>query len=185
MKNKLAIFDLDGTLFDTTECNYRSYKQALSENKFALERDYYAEKCHSRNYKTFLPSIIGSSIAHREKIHGRKTELYPSFLGMATENTHLFNIIETIRATYHTAIATTASRANTVDILRHFGRLELFDLLVCGEDVVNPKPDPGCFLKAMEHFGIHSINTVIFEDSEIGIQSALATGASVMVIHYF
>ena len=28
-KNKLAIFDLDGTLFDTKDVNYNAYKNAI------------------------------------------------------------------------------------------------------------------------------------------------------------
>ncbi|WP_368043232.1 HAD hydrolase-like protein [Ruminococcus sp.] len=31
----LAIFDLDGTLYDTKEVNYRSYKEALSQIKLS------------------------------------------------------------------------------------------------------------------------------------------------------
>ena len=30
-KNQLAIFDLDGTLYDTKEVNYRSYLEALKK----------------------------------------------------------------------------------------------------------------------------------------------------------
>ena len=185
MKNNLAIFDLDGTLFDTTECNYLAYRQALSENGFELEREYYFEKCHSRNYKTFLPTIIGDEIGIREKIHDRKKELYPSYLGVATKNTHLLNIIESIRNDYYIAIATTASRTNTEDILRYFQLRELYDLLVTGEDVTKTKPNPECFTKVMEHFCVKAEHTIIFEDSKIGIEAAGATGASVMVVGKF
>ena len=31
MKNRLAIFDLDGTLFDTRKVNYQAYKYALDK----------------------------------------------------------------------------------------------------------------------------------------------------------
>lgn len=40
MKNKLAIFDLDGTLFNTEEVNYLSYKGALEQKGYSLEYDF-------------------------------------------------------------------------------------------------------------------------------------------------
>ena len=37
MKAKLAMFDLDGTLFDTRSLNYLAYKAALEKFNFKLE----------------------------------------------------------------------------------------------------------------------------------------------------
>lgn len=36
MKNKLAIFDMDGTLFDTKDVNYRAYKFAIEQCGFCI-----------------------------------------------------------------------------------------------------------------------------------------------------
>jgi len=185
MKDKLAIFDLDGTLFDTFCVNYESYHQSLSEFGFELERKYFEEECYSRNYKVFLPSIVGQDSVLIEQIHKRKIMLYPQFLNKASENTHLFNIIKSIQSNYFTAIATTATRQNTEDILSCFNKLDLFDLIVTGEDVKKTKPDPECFLKVMEHFKASAKDTMIFEDSKIGIQAALSTGASVFSVSFF
>ena len=40
--NKLAIFDLDGTLFDTGEVNFFSYQKALNKVGYDVEK-----KCSS------------------------------------------------------------------------------------------------------------------------------------------
>ena len=52
MKNRLAIFDLDGTLFDTRKVNYQAYKYAL--DKYGVELDYelFASQFNGRLYKT-------------------------------------------------------------------------------------------------------------------------------------
>ena len=98
---------------------------------------------------------------------------------------HLFWFIQAIKAEYYTAIVTTASKKNLLDILTHFNYLELFDLLITQEDVTHVKPDPEGFLKAMHYFGMDAEHTVIFEDSDVGVQAAQASGATVFVVNKF
>ena len=181
MKKYLAIFDLDGTLFDTSEVNYHAYKEALKPYGIELERDYFLEECFGRHYLDFLPVIMGGR-ENMEAVHSAKTRAYGLNLDKAKVNRHLFRIIDSMRGNYYTAIVTTASRKNTTDVLRHFGYLDYFDYVATQEDIVKKKPDPEGFLSAMDHFGIDAEHTVIFEDSEIGIEAGRATGASVFVV---
>ena len=44
------------------------------------------------------------------------------------------------------------------------------------------KPDPGCFLKAMEIEGATPDETLIFEDSAVGIEAARRSGAAYFVV---
>ena len=178
VKNKLAIFDLDGTLFDTSEVNFWAYRDALSQFGFELDRNWFANNCNGRHYTEFLPQIMGGT-QNIDEVHGLKKEAYRKYLGKARENKHLFNIINRIREDYYIAIVTTASRKNTTEILERFGRLELFDYLVTQEDVTKVKPDPQGFLMAMEHFGLTPKETMIFEDSDVGTEAAQNAGATV------
>ncbi len=183
-KNNLAIFDLDGTLFDTGEVNYFSYKDALSEYGFNLDKDYFVNKCNGRHYTEFLPVIMGSS-QYIEAIHDKKKTAYAGNLDKARVNTHLFNIIESIKPNYSLCIVTTASRKNTLDILSAFGYEAYFDLLITQEDVTKVKPDPQGFNLAMKHFGIDKEHTIIFEDSDVGIEAAKRSGATVYAVKQF
>ena len=85
---------------------------------------------------------------------------------------------------YHTAVVTSGS-SNSKDILRNIGRLELFDVIFTIDDVKNGKPDPEGFLKAMEYFKVKPENTIIFEDSDVGLAAARKTGASICVVDDF
>ena len=183
--DKLAIFDLDGTLFDTGEVNYRAYKKALEDVNLALDRETFLRDFNGRHYKEFLPLLIGERAVDIGEIHDKKCSCYKDFLGHARVNMHLFEIIKAIREEYHIAIVTTASKKNTEDILLFFGVRELFELVLTQKDVERVKPDPQGFLKAMEFFGVGAENTVIFEDSEAGIEAARASGASVMIVDKF
>ena len=119
-----------------------------------------------------------------EKVHDLKKGCYQANIGSAAENLHLFNIIEALRPTYYTAVVTSGSR-NAKQILRHFGRLELFDAVFTIDDVQHGKPDPEGFLKAMHHFEVAPKDTLIFEDSNVGLQAARACGASVCIVDDF
>ena len=186
MKHKkyLAIFDLDGTLFDTSDVNYFSYRKALSFYGINLDRDYFVNNCAGRHYKEFLPVIAGGE-TDIENIHSLKKEAYIDYINKTRVNTHLFAIINLIREIYNIALITTASRKNSLEILKFFGYEDLFDLIITQEDVENMKPSPEGFILAMKYFDTDGGHTIIFEDSAPGIEAANLTGASVFIINKF
>lgn len=183
-KKYAALFDLDGTLFDTGDVNYYAYREALSVYDMSLERAYFVEKCNGRHYTQFLPQIMGGT-ENMESVHKLKKELYSKYLGQARANFHLFEMIKGMTGTYRLAIVTTASRKNTMELLSYFGHGGTFEHMVTQDDITKAKPDPQGYLLAMEHFGIKAENTVIFEDSNVGLAAARETGASVMKVDKF
>ena len=185
MKNKLAIFDLDGTLFDTTKVNYLAYRDALINYNCNFSYEYYKTYCNGRYYKDFLPTIIKCNNSILEDIHKIKKDVYSSYLAHAVINTHLFSIIEHISCEYYIAIVTSASKKNCYDILNFFSKTSLFDLIITHEDVKEVKPNPEGFIKAMEFFKINVKDTLIFEDSKSGITAAKASGAGVFIVDTF
>lgn len=186
MKTQLAIFDLDGTLFDTVPVNYLAYRDALRPEGFDLDRDYFAAYCNGNYYRDFIPKITGSSDeALLQRVHRRKKEAYARYLDQASPNRHLFQLARLAADQYHLALVTTASRDNTRLLLDAFDAGELFDLILTQEDVTRKKPDPQGFLMAMAHFGAGPADTVIFEDSQTGLEAARRTGASVLSVIQF
>ena len=167
MRKKLAIFDLDGTLFNTEDVNFAAYASALNYYGYNLDYEYFCKECNGLSYKRFLPPIIDNDEL-LEPIHKLKKELYSKNLERAKINEHLFNIIELIKETYHIAIVTTASKKNCLEILEYFNKKQLFD-----------------FIKAMEYFDIEPKETIIFEDSDVGIEAARNSQANVFVVNKF
>ena len=70
-----------------------------------------------------------------------------------------------------------ASKENTNDILEYFGVKDYFDYVLAQEDVAKLKPDPECYVKVMDVMQIAPDDTMIFEDSDVGIQAAISSGA--------
>lgn len=184
MKDNLALFDLDGTLFDTSNVNYLAYKKALEPFGVRLDKEHFIEKCNGKHYTEFLPRIMGTD-EYLEEVHKSKKKYYAEYLGEARVNKHLFNIISFIGNKYYKAIVTTASKQNTTDILKHFGYENIFDRIISQEDISKTKPDPEGFLRAMQIFNIDAKHTVIFEDSDVGVEAANKTGATVFIVGRF
>lgn len=175
------MFDLDGTLYDTRDVNYYSYKKALEHYGYTLDYQYFVNMCNGRHYKVFLPEIMEGT-EHMEEVHDLKKKYYNEYLGRAKENKHLFHMIQCIKSEYYIALVTTASKKNCEEILSYYGRLQDFDLIISQEDVQNKKPDPEGFLLAMKHFQILAEESLIFEDSDVGVEAARKSGASVFVV---
>lgn len=174
---KLVITDLDGTLFDTKNVNYCAYKEAIAPYGYELDYSYYCEFCNGRHYLDFLPQITTNDKEILSVMHKAKKQAYKKYLGKAVLNQGLVDMIRLMRTEYKTAVVTTASKENCYEILNRFGLIELFDLILTHDDITKSKPDPEGFLKAMEYFKADPKDTIIFEDSDVGLRAAEKSGA--------
>ncbi len=178
-----AIFDLDGTLFDTREVNYHAYYEAMREFGCKLDHEYFCKECNGRHYIDFLSKLMPGKEETWGKIHEAKKLLYGKYLDRARKNDRLFSLIDALKETgWRIALVTTASRKNTYQLLDFFKTQEVFDLILTGEDVEKKKPDPEGFLKAMDFFQADVGETVIFEDSQDGRAAAKASGALTLLV---
>ena len=79
-----------------------------------------------------------------------------------------------------TALVTMSFRENALTIAeaisREIGR-EAFSVVIAGDDVTEPKPNPEPYLTAADHLGIDVAHAVAFEDSVFGAASAFSAGA--------
>lgn len=204
MKEKLVMFDMDGTLYDTVGSNYYAYKEALEQCGYTLDCEFFANVCFGHNYKTFVPLIIKDNLKGEytgqeldaqvkervteellEKVHEVKKEVYQKYFDEIRVNEGLINLIKRIKYNTNVALVTTASKKNVYDILEHFHHVDLFDYIFTQEDVKEQKPDPTCYIVAMEHFGVKPEESYIYEDSDVGLKAAYKSGANVIKVGKF
>lgn len=186
INKKLAIFDLDGTLFNTNIVNYMAYSEALKRRGYNLNLDpsLFIEKSNGKTYKFFLPELFpGISDSEMHKVHQFKLESYNQYLKFAIKNDQLFSLIFAIKNNYIIALVTSASKKNVVDILNYFNVSDYFDFIISQEDVSLQKPSPECFLKAVNIAQVGIEDTIIFEDSEIGLEAARLSGAKFLKVY--
>lgn len=180
---KLAIFDLDGTLFHTTRVNYLAYCRALEGIATPPDYDFFRRECFGHDFSYFGALLApDASEAQRKEIHQRKKECYADYLDEAKKNQPLFDLLHQLRPAYYTALVTVGSKENSSQVLQHFNEMDSFDLILSSADFDRPKPDPQGFQMAMRHFGVAPEHTIIFEDSSAGVAAAKASGAGVFIV---
>lgn len=179
---KAIITDFDGTLVDTFEANLLAYQEAFAKEGIRLTQERYRE-CFGCRFDGFMTAmgIVDDQVAGRIKQY--KKESYTKYFHLLRINEPLVRLIESFKAMGgKTAIASTARRENLMNAVNYLGISKHFDLIYAGVDVKKGKPSPEIYLKAMDALGVSPEQTLIFEDSDVGIQAAKAAGANYMIV---
>ena len=84
---------------------------------------------------------------------------------------------------YKFGIVTSNSKKLTKQLLINAGlKVNDFSIIISREDVINIKPNPELYLKAIKYFKSDINNFIAIEDSNVGIKSALNAGIEVINI---
>ena len=79
-------------------------------------------------------------------------------------------------------IVSTGHIDNIRNVMRYLSLDEGIDGIICGDDVACSKPSPEPFWEAMRREGVSSEETIIFEDSAVGVEAARRSGAPYVVV---
>ncbi|MBO7198439.1 MAG: HAD family phosphatase [Alistipes sp.] len=176
---KLILLDFDGTLADTRRANGEAYIQALSEVGITLSLEQYTAKYFGMRCREFLRDVGIESDDDARRLRQRKVEIYPNYFDSVRLNTPLWEWCKMMRSMGSQVwIVSTGHIDNIRNVMRHLKLSEGIDGIISGDDVTQPKPHPECFLRAMELAGATPRQTIIFEDSTMGLQAAEASGAA-------
>nr|WP_254778180.1 HAD family hydrolase [Paenibacillus sp. cl141a] len=95
-------------------------------------------------------------------------------------------VVETLAETskyVRMAIVTTAKRAD-FEIIREKRQIRQFmEFILVREDYELTKPHPEPYLTALRRFGATKQETLVIEDSNRGLNSAVATGIECAIVH--
>lgn len=179
MQIRLILLDFDGTLASTEEANMQAYLKALREEGITLNIEEYRSRYFGMRCPEFLRTIGITNEVDIDRIRRRKIELYPTFFDTVRLNEPLWNFVQDFRAQGGKAwIVSTGQIENLSNVMHHLGIEGMVDGVISSRDVSEPKPSPEAFLKAMEYEGVTPAETLIFEDSPVGVAAAEASGAN-------
>ena len=189
-----VIFDFNGTISDDegllAELFHRIFEEVGIDVPASLYFDEFAGYSDVEIAERVLERFGRSGDRDAlEQVVRRRTELYLEAQRTApTVQPAAADCVRQIASRVPVAIASGAARVEIEAVLQAAGLLELFPVLVCLEDVTNGKPDPEGYLAALDRLASHTGRwlspgtTLVFEDSEPGLESARAAGMACILI---
>ncbi len=185
MQLRLILVDFDGTLADTRRANARAYVAALREEGFAMSEEEYLSRHFGVRCPDFLHSLGFTDSATIDRIRRRKIALYPTFFDSVKLNKPLWEFCQHFRRQGGRVwIVSTGQPDNLKNAMRYLGLEQGVDGILSSDDVEQHKPHPDAFLKAMEIEGCSPAETLIFEDSAVGLEAARRSGAAWMKVNW-
>ena len=177
MEIKLLITDFDGTLVNTFKANYHAYREAFDAVGLSLSEEQY-RKCYGLRFDGFMDAMGIDDKETCKRIRSLKGNCYPNYFNLLEVNDSLLEFIRMFRKSGgKTAVASTARGKNLTNALNHIGAVGDFDLILAGEDVVEGKPSQEIYNTVMNRMDMTPDETLIFEDSTVGLKAAMASGA--------
>ena len=192
---KGVIFDLDGTLVDMEEANYRMYFEVL-KRMYGLKitevewEKFFAGRRPQESIYDFLRSkgkkqavfdfgrfkLLASPI--KDDFIFKRLDEVAFLLPGASHFLERLNKMEGIKL----ALATSTIHRFAKQILKHFGINDYFDVVLGGESVSRGKPDPEVYLKTLKTLKLEPNACLVFEDFQSGVEAALRAGIDVVRI---
>lgn len=177
---RAVIWDLDGTLIDSAPLHWQAWQEVLSGYNIELSHAAFLSTFGLRNEElitmwlgTGLPAAQMKEIADEKEILFRRL--------METSPLHLMPAAEELLAFFQQsgwkqAIATMTPRKNLEVVLRRLPIRVYFDALLTGEMVSKGKPAPDIFLAAAAQLGVPAGQSMVIEDSAMGLEAAKSAG---------
>jgi HAD superfamily hydrolase (TIGR01509 family) len=186
--NKLVIFDLDGVLIDSRNLHYYALNEALSciDDRYTISVEEHLSVYDGLNTTKKLKLLTqtkGLESKHYDEIWQNKQNATFKYLKDLKEEFLLQKIFTKIKDRgYKIAIASNSIRETVKLSLLSIGVLEFVDYYVSNEDVTRTKPYPEMYWKCMIAMNALPKNTIIVEDSHIGRQGAIDSGAHLLAV---
>ena len=175
-----VLWDLDGTLVDSEECHWESWRETLSAEAVPLTHDQFLASFGQRNDR-ILHGWLGENADPERvrRIGDAKEALYRQFVearGLVALPGAAEWIARLHDDGWRQAIASSAPRQNVQVMLRVLGLDRYFEALTAAEDVTLGKPDPQVFLKAASRLGVPASACIVVEDASAGVEAARRAG---------
>ncbi len=179
-KPELIIFDMDGLLFDTERMAFTSCRRAARNYGYEVDEELFKKTIGINLKSTFelYREHFGEAFPS-EDIKNDILKIYDDLIkqnGVPVKE-GLYELLDYLKKVdIKLAVATSTGRQRAADLLKLAGIDRCFDYILCGDEIVNSKPDPEIFLKVSEKLGCTPENCIVLEDSEAGIAAAYNAG---------
>jgi beta-phosphoglucomutase len=180
-----VIWDLDGTLVDTSELHFEAWTRLARELNRTVSRSAF-ERTFGRRNPEIIRELFAADFPDAEvsRLGDRKEEFYRQ---AARRGMELLPGARSLLEAIHNdrsgqAIGSSAPRANVDLIIDLTGIRHFISVVVSMEDTERGKPDPQVFQIAAERLGVKSHRCIVFEDARPGVEAAKAAGMKCIAV---
>ncbi|EWH10707.1 HAD superfamily hydrolase [Catenovulum agarivorans DS-2] len=182
---KAILFDKDGTIFDSEAVYRESWVKAANELGFHFTAEMYdpfvgvrAIESYQGAEKLFGPDFPIDEFIQRTRLYNEQVKkagmpIKPGFEAFFSQAKKLNIPLGLVTSAVHDAAISTFQGTDF---------LQSFSVIVTGDMVEHPKPDPSCYQMACEQLKLKPSEVLVFEDSNAGVAAAVSAGCQTVAI---
>ena len=180
MSTRAVLWDLDGTLVDSEDFHWISWRETLAPEGISVTYEQFLASFGRKN-DPIMREWLGAGYSPergvrladaKEADYRRRVEAH----GLTPLPGARAWLSALHAAGWKQAIVTSAPRANADVMLRALDVGSLFDAVVVAEDVKAGKPDPEVFLTGAARLSVPPSRCIVVEDAAAGIEGARRAG---------
>ena len=181
-----AIFDWDGVIIDSSRHHEESWNRLSAETALPLSPGHFKKGFGMKN-EYIIPNVLhwtdDPDLVHRYSL--RKEELYREVV-LEWGISPLPGVTEWLKELQKhqipCALGSSTHRENIETGVKLLGFGAFFQAIVTADDVSHGKPDPEVFLLAAKRIGTDPAQSVVFEDTLVGIEAAHRGGMKAVAV---
>ena len=185
MRWKAVLFDMDGVLIESEALMAKTGVKGLKKFGIEAKESDFADfvGCGETRYIGGVAEKYG--VPYRPEM---KEYLYACYDELVRQEAVIpvgvLDVLHTLREKgYRLAICSSADRCKVLMNLSAIGAAEtLFDALITGTDIRNPKPDPEIYRTGAASLGLSPAACIVVEDAPSGITAAHAAGIETIAL---
>jgi HAD superfamily hydrolase (TIGR01509 family) len=176
---RAAVFDMDGLLLDTEPLWHDAERELLERHGDAFS-DADLEASHGRALVDTASVFAERLGLPADAIEREISEIMlVHYVAGAPLHAGVRELVDALEGRIALAVASNTS-AGLVRQALDAVRLSALGVVVSGQDIGRPKPAPDVYVVACRALGVAPADAIAFEDSPMGVQSALTAGLFVV-----
>jgi len=181
---KGVIFDMDGTLIESTQADYLAWKRLFADYQKLLSYEDYFPLLGAKSAVVVQSRLLLNEEQAKFAL-AKKLKYFTEIISQNGIQPVLFavKLLQQLQQyDLKIALATSSRRKKMKMVLKLTGLLPYFEVIVTGEEVSRSKPAPDIFLMVAKKLDLTPIECLVIEDAINGIKAAKNAGMKCIAI---